>query len=94
MIAAGHLVSFGGVVTYPKAPDAAAAATNAPDGSFMLETDCPYLPPVPHRGKRNEPAFLSLTASHIAALRGSSLEALAASTSATAAAFFRRPPSS
>jgi TatD DNase family protein len=94
MIAAGHLISFGGVVTYPKAPDAAAAATAAPDGSFMLETDCPYLPPVPHRGKRNEPAFLNLTASHIASLRGSSLEALAASTSATATAFFRRPPSS
>ena len=89
MVEAGHLVSFTGVVTYPKAGEAAAAAAAAPEGSFMLETDSPYLPPVPHRGRRNEPAHIRLTAQHIAGLRGVALESLAAATTRTALGFFR-----
>jgi TatD DNase family protein len=89
MVAAGHLVGFGGVVTYPKAEDAARAAAGAPLGTFVLETDGPYLAPVPHRGKRNEPAYLRQTAEKVAFLRGMTLEALAEATSAVADGFFR-----
>jgi TatD DNase family protein len=88
MIEAGHLISFTGVVTYPNAPDAVASATAAPDGAFMVETDSPYLAPVPHRGQRNEPAYARHTAERIAQLRGVSLEHLAASTNLTADVFF------
>jgi TatD DNase family protein len=57
----------------------------------MVETDCPYLAPVPHRGKRCEPAFARHTAEHIASLRHIPLEELAAMTEATANGFFRFP---
>lgn len=88
VVADGHLISFTGIVTYKNAPDAAGCAAGAPDGSFMLETDCPYLAPVPHRGKTNEPSFTRHTAEKIAELRGVSLERLATVTSATADEFF------
>jgi TatD DNase family protein len=55
----------------------------------MLETDAPYLAPEPHRGKRNEPAFVRHTAEFLAGLRGESLEDLATHTGGTAAEFFR-----
>ncbi len=89
MVAAGHLVGFGGVVTYPKAQEAAQAAAEAPLGSFLLETDSPYLAPVPYRGKRNEPAYLRQTAEKIAALRGMSPGELAEVTGRVADGFFR-----
>ncbi|HEX2750092.1 MAG TPA: TatD family hydrolase [Verrucomicrobiales bacterium] len=92
MVAAGHLISFTGIATYPKAPEVAACAAAAADGSFMLETDSPYIAPVPHRGKRNEPAFVRHTAERIAELRGVSLESLASATSRTADDFFSLPP--
>ena len=57
----------------------------------MVETDCPFLAPVPYRGKRCEPAYTRQTAEHIARLRGESIETLAAQTTATAEAFFRFP---
>lgn len=88
LVARGHRISFTGIATYKNAPVVAACAAEAPDGSFFLETDSPYLAPVPHRGKRNEPAFVRVTAEVIAEARGVSLEKLAASTEATAAAFF------
>jgi TatD DNase family protein len=88
MVAAGHVVGFGGVVTYPKAEDAARAAAEAPLGTFVLETDGPYLAPVPYRGKRNEPAYLRQTAEKVAALRGMSVDVLAEATSAVADGFF------
>ena len=56
----------------------------------MVETDCPYLAPMPYRGKRNEPGYVAKTAEFVASLRGVSLEELAKSTSANAEAFFRR----
>jgi TatD DNase family protein len=90
-IEAGHLISFTGIATYPKAPEVAECAAAAPDGSFMLETDSPYIAPVPHRGQRNEPAYVRHTANRIAELRGVSLEHLAAVTSRTADDFFSLP---
>ncbi|MEO6786608.1 MAG: TatD family hydrolase [Chthoniobacteraceae bacterium] len=92
VFALGHLVSFTGIVTFKNAPDAQASAATVPLGSFMVETDCPYLAPVPHRGKRCEPAFVRHTAEHIAALRDIPLEELAAATEATANRFFRFLP--
>lgn len=89
MIEHEHLISFTGIATYPKAPEVHEAATLVPDGSFMLETDSPYIAPVPHRGQRNEPAYVRHTAERVAQLRGVSLEHLAAVTSRTADAFFK-----
>jgi TatD DNase family protein len=89
VLALGHLVSFTGIVTFKNAPDAQASAANVPLDSFMLETDCPYLAPVPHRGKKCEPAFVRHTAEQIASLRGISLTELSAATEATAERFFR-----
>lgn len=89
LVQAGHLVSFTGIVTFKNAPLMQASATAVPDGTFMVETDAPYLAPVPFRGKRCEPAFTRQTVEKIAALRNQSLEQIAASTTATAKAFFR-----
>jgi TatD DNase family protein len=92
VVALGHLVSFTGVVTFKKSEQIQAAAAGLPRGSFMLETDSPYLAPVPHRGKGCEPAFVADTARFVAALRGETLAELAEHTSATARAFFRGLP--
>ena len=86
----GFLVSFTGIVTFKNAASPQRAAANLPPGTFFLETDCPFLAPTPHRGKRCEPAHTRLTAEHIARLRGESLESLAGHTTATAESFFRR----
>jgi TatD DNase family protein len=91
LFALGHLVSFTGIVTFKNAADAQATATVAPSDRFMVETDCPFLAPVPFRGKRCEPAHTRQVAEQIARLRGEPLEALAARTSATADTFFRIP---
>lgn len=76
----GFHLGFGGVLTFPKAEELRAAARQTPDDRLLLETDCPYLAPVPHRGKRNEPAFVVETARRLAEVRGTSLEAIAALT--------------
>lgn len=85
----GGLVSFGGVCTFKSAVEPRDTATRCPRGSFMVETDAPYLAPEPHRGKRNEPAFVRHTAEFLAGLRGESLADLAGHTSDAAAGFFR-----
>lgn len=90
LIAKGHLVSFTGIVTFKNGQVIQDCARALPEGSFMLETDCPYLAPMPHRGKRNEPAHVRLTAEFVAGLRGVGLEDLAKHTGATAREFFRR----
>lgn len=87
--ALGGIVSFGGVCTFKNAGDARATAVESPAGSFVMETDAPYLAPEPHRGKRNEPAFVADTACFLAAARGESLEDLTLHTNATAERFFR-----
>lgn len=89
VLALGGLVSFGGVATFKTAAQVRETAINCPVGSFMVETDAPYLAPEPHRGKRNEPALVFHTAAFLASLRNESLEQLAADTSETANAFFR-----
>ena len=89
VIARGGLVSFGGVSTFKTAHQVRTTIVGCPAGSFMLETDSPYLAPEPHRGKRNEPAFVRFTAERIAQLRGDSLEELAAMTNRAADDFFR-----
>ncbi len=89
--ALGHLVSFTGIVTFKNAQTAQETARTVPGDAFMVETDCPFLAPVPFRGKRAEPAHTRLVAEHIARLRGEPLETLAARTEATADAFFRFP---
>jgi len=70
----GFYLSFGGIVTFPKALDLQAAAKEAPVDRILVETDSPYLAPVPKRGKRNEPALVVHTARKLAELRGQSLE--------------------
>ena len=84
-----HLISFTGVATYKNAKGVQATAAAVPAGSFMLETDAPYLTPVPHRGKRCEPSHTLDTANHIAELRGQSVEALAEESNRVADEFFR-----
>lgn len=90
LIQQGHLLSFTGIVTFKNGQIIQDCAKAMPDDGFMLETDCPYLAPMPHRGQRNEPAYVAKTAAFVANLRGVSLEALAARTSETAHMFFRR----
>ncbi|MBL9146206.1 MAG: TatD family hydrolase [Verrucomicrobiaceae bacterium] len=89
VLALGHLVSFTGVTTFKNSPIIQATAQALSSGDFMLETDAPYLAPVPHRGKRCEPAFVADTARFIAQLRGEPVEELIATTTRTARAFFR-----
>ena len=76
----GFHLSFGGIVTFPKAFDVQEAARRTPPDRLLIETDAPYLAPVPHRGKRNEPAFISETARKLAELRGVSTEEIARTT--------------
>ncbi|HYR57492.1 MAG TPA: TatD family hydrolase, partial [Chthoniobacteraceae bacterium] len=91
LIDLGHLVSFTGIVTFKNAQVVQQTAAQIPGDAFMVETDCPYLAPVPHRGKRCEPAHTRLVAEKIATLRNESLDELAASTTQTAERFFRFP---
>jgi TatD DNase family protein len=72
----GFYLSFGGIVTFPKALAVQEAAKSAPEDRILVETDAPYLAPVPKRGKRNEPALMVHTARKLASLRGESYEEL------------------
>lgn len=85
----GHLVSFTGIVTFKNAGTVRDAARAVPADRFMVETDCPFLAPVPFRGKRCEPTHTRTTAECLAALRETTLEEIAAQTSQTARGFFR-----
>jgi TatD DNase family protein len=76
----GLYLAFGGVSTFPKAAEIREAARIVPDDRLLLETDSPYLAPVPHRGKRNEPAFVAHTAKTIAEVRGVDVEEIASIT--------------
>lgn len=87
----GYYLGFGGVATYPKAADVREAARITPADRLLVETDCPYLAPVPHRGKRNEPSFVVHTARRIAELRGVPLEVLASETTANFERIFSIP---
>jgi len=85
----GFYLSFGGIVTFPKAANVQDAARQAPADKILIETDAPYLAPVPHRGKRNEPAFVAETARKLAELRGISAEEIARVTTANFQALCR-----
>jgi len=73
----GFNLSFGGIVTFPKAQEIRDAAATTPDDRLLIETDAPYLAPVPYRGKRNEPAFMVETARKLAEIRGVTVAHLA-----------------
>jgi TatD DNase family protein len=81
-VSIGFFISFSGIVTFPNARSLADIARRIPADRLLVETDCPYLAPVPHRGKRNEPGFVSDTARFIAGLRGVSTDELAAQAAA------------
>jgi len=82
----GFFVSFAGNVTFPKAEEIREAARQAPLDRILLETDSPYLAPVPHRGRRNEPAYVKEVAHCLAGLRRAPVAEIAAATTAN---FFR-----
>lgn len=84
----GSLVSFTGIVTFKNAQNVRDAAAAAPLGQFMLETDCPYLAPVPYRGKRCEPAYVKEISEAVAQIKLCSPDELSAATCKTAAEFF------
>jgi TatD DNase family protein len=89
VIGMGGLLSFGGVATFRNAALVREVLKRCPQGSFMIETDSPYLAPEPWRGRRNEPAFAMRVAEAAALLRGETLDELAAHTEAAAEMFFR-----
>ena len=84
-----HLVSFTGIVTFKNGAAVREVAAQIPLWKFMVETDCPYLAPVPFRGKRCEPAYTRIVAETIASARAVPLEEIAEATTETAGRFFR-----
>ena len=84
----GFLISFAGNVTFPKAQTIREAARQVPLERMLIETDSPYLAPVPHRGKRNEPAFVVETARQLGELRGLTVEEVGAQTTGNFRRFF------
>lgn len=84
----GLFISLAGPVTYKNARALPEVARFVPEDRLVVETDCPYLPPTPHRGQRNEPAYVALTAEHVAGLRGADPEALSDALTINAAKLF------
>jgi TatD DNase family protein len=84
----GLKFSFGGAVTFKNAKKPVEVVQKLPLDSIMLETDCPYMTPVPHRGERNHPGFMHLTAEKIAEVRGISAEEVCSAAYKTANSFF------
>jgi TatD DNase family protein len=89
-LALGGYVSFSGILTFPKSAALREIARDVPEDRLLVETDAPYLAPVPVRGKRNEPAFVAHTAAVLAQVRGLSSEALAALTTGNFRRLFRK----
>ena len=73
----GFYISFSGIVTFKNAVELREVAKLVPDDRFLIETDAPYLAPVPHRGKENQPAYVVEVAKHLASIRGQSVEEIA-----------------
>jgi TatD DNase family protein len=82
----GFFISLSGIVTFKKSDDLRRIAAGLPRERILVETDAPFLAPVPHRGKRNEPAHVAVTAAAVAAVRGENADAFAAATTEN---FFR-----
>lgn len=76
-IAMGFYISFSGIVTFKNASALREVAKQVPNDKFLIETDAPYLAPVPHRGKQNQPAYVVEVAKHLASIRGVSVETIA-----------------
>jgi TatD DNase family protein len=89
----GFLISFSGIVTFKKADDLRSVANAIPLDRLLIETDCPFLAPIPYRGKRNEPAYVVEVARCLADLRGLSLEELGSVTSENFVRVFKLNPS-
>ncbi|MEB3159792.1 MAG: TatD family hydrolase [Synechococcus sp.] len=87
----GFYISFSGTVTFPKATYTHECARQVPEDRFLVETDCPFLAPVPRRGKRNEPSYVAAVAAKVAELRNQSLETVAATSTANARRLFGLP---
>lgn len=87
----GFYISFSGIVTFKNARQIHEVAKKVPSDRFVIETDSPYLAPHPHRGKLNHPAWVRHVAEHLAQLRGVSVEAIAAQSTANAEALFHLP---
>ena len=86
--AIGFFISFAGMVTFKKADNVRENVAMTPTGLLLLETDCPYLAPEPHRGEVNEPSYIPLIAKEIARITGIAVEELARATSENAADLF------
>ncbi|MGD1805501.1 TatD family hydrolase [Dapis sp. BLCC M126] len=84
----GFYISFSGIVTFKNAIQIQESAKIVPDDRLLVETDCPFIAPVPKRGKRNEPAYVKYVAEKVAELRGVTFESLAAQTSKNASQLF------
>jgi TatD DNase family protein len=84
----GFLISIAGPVTYKNANRLLEVVKYVPDDMLLIETDCPYLPPEPYRGKRNESAYVKLIAEKIAEIRGTSFEHIAEITSSNGKRLF------
>jgi TatD DNase family protein len=91
-LALGFYLSMSGILTFKASQDLRSIAAAAPLDRLLVETDAPYLAPMPHRGKRNEPAFVCHTAAVLADIKGVSLAEMAAITTANAARLFTRLP--
>ncbi|MEQ1769047.1 MAG: TatD family hydrolase, partial [Devosia sp.] len=89
-LALGGYVSFSGILTFKNAEVIRDVAIMAPADRILVETDAPYLAPIPHRGQTNEPGYTRYTAERLAELRGVSLDALAAQTTANFARLFSK----
>jgi len=89
-LALGLHISFSGIVAFPRAEVIQQVAREVPDDRFLVETDAPFLAPPPHRGKRNEPAWVVEVARQLAALRGADLETIGALAQRNYARLFRR----
>ena len=88
VLSMGMYISLGGVVTFKNAKTAPLCAAKVPKDRLLLETDCPYLAPVPYRGKRNNSLYIKFTAEKIAELRGVSASEIISATAENARRFY------
>jgi TatD DNase family protein len=89
-LALGGYISFSGILTFKNAKEIREVAAFVPEDRILVETDAPYLAPVPHRGQSNEPAFVRHTAERLAEVRGVSFETIAGQTTRNFARLFSK----
>ncbi|MDQ6857101.1 MAG: TatD family hydrolase [Candidatus Dormibacteraeota bacterium] len=91
-VAAGYVISFSGIITFARSEPQQAAAAMVGDHDYVVETDAPFLAPVPYRGRANTPGYVAATAARVAALRGVEESVVREQTTATARRVFSLPP--